>query len=107
KRDIQFTRAKSYNTFKPLGPVISTYIDGDDVDISLSINGEIKQQSNTKDFIHDIPALIENITAVMTLYPGDVILTGTPSGVGALKPGDDIEVFIEGIGTLKNKVNRI
>lgn len=107
KKDIQFTRAKSYDTFKPLGPVISTNIDGDNVDIKLSINGEVKQQSNTEDFIHNIPALIENITKVMTLYPGDVVLTGTPSGVGSLKPGDNIEIYIEGIGTLRNKVNKL
>ncbi|WP_373893550.1 fumarylacetoacetate hydrolase family protein [Virgibacillus natechei] len=107
KKDVQFTRAKSYDTFKPLGPVISTNIDGDNANISLSINGVIKQQSNTEDFIHNVSALIEEITKVMTLYPGDVILTGTPSGVGSLKPGDNIELHIEGIGTLRNKVNKV
>jgi len=104
KRDIQFTRAKSYDTFKPLGPVISTNINGNDVNISLSVNSVTKQQANTKDFIHSIDVIIEKITQVMTLYPGDVILTGTPSGVGSIKPGDKIEINIEGIGTLRNNV---
>ncbi|UJL45796.1 fumarylacetoacetate hydrolase family protein [Virgibacillus sp. NKC19-16] len=105
KKDGQFTRAKSYPTFKPLGPVIETEIyDPNNVEIKLSVNGEVKQHSNTNDLIHNVQSLIETVTEVMTLQPGDVILTGTPSGVGALKPGDEVEMEVEGIGTLKNSV---
>ncbi|WP_085507083.1 fumarylacetoacetate hydrolase family protein [Thalassobacillus devorans] len=104
KKDGQFTRAKSFPTLKPLGPVIETELDPNQVDIKLSINGEVRQHSNTNDLIHKIEALIVKVTEVMTLNPGDVIITGTPSGVGPLNPGDDIEIEIEGIGKLKNQV---
>ncbi|MFG6117996.1 fumarylacetoacetate hydrolase family protein [Thalassobacillus sp. B23F22_16] len=104
KKDGQFTRAKSFPTFKPLGPVIETGLDPNHVDIKLSINGEVRQHSNTNDLIHKIEDLIVKVTEVMTLNPGDVIITGTPSGVGPLKPGDHIEIEIEGIGKLENQV---
>lgn len=106
KKDGQFTRAKSYSTFKPLGPVIETDLDANDVGIKLSVNGEVKQNSRTTDLIHNIEELLVKVTEVMTLYPGDVILTGTPSGVGPLSPGDEVEIEIEGIGKLVNKVRR-
>ncbi|CDQ18969.1 fumarylacetoacetate hydrolase family protein [Halobacillus karajensis] len=104
KKDGQFTRAKSFATFKPLGPVIETELDPNHTGVKLTLNGEVKQQSNTNDLIHKIEKLLVKVTEVMTLQPGDVILTGTPSGVGALSPGDKVEIEIEGIGKLTNYV---
>lgn len=104
KKDGQFTRAKSFKTFKPLGPCIETDLDPNNVNIKLTLNGELKQNSNTNDLIHRIESVIATITEVMTLNPGDIILTGTPSGVGPLKPGDQVEIEIEGIGNLMNDV---
>jgi 2-keto-4-pentenoate hydratase/2-oxohepta-3-ene-1,7-dioic acid hydratase in catechol pathway len=107
KKDGQFTRAKSYPTYKPLGPVIETDLNPNNVEIKLTVNEEVKQHSNTNDLIHDIETLIVKVTEVMTLEPGDIIITGTPSGVGPLKPGDEINLEIEGIGVLKNTVTAI
>ncbi|NHM32891.1 fumarylacetoacetate hydrolase family protein [Neobacillus terrae] len=104
KKDGQFTRAKSFSTYKPLGPVIETDLNPNNLEIKLSINGEVRQHSNTNDLIHDVESLIETVTEVMTLEPGDIIITGTPSGVGPLKSGDEIKLEIEGIGTLTNYV---
>lgn len=104
KKDGQFTRAKSFATFKPLGPVIETELNPNNVEIKLTVNGEVRQHSNTDDLIHDIESLIEKVTEVMTLNPGDIIITGTPSGVGPLKPEDEVVLEIEGIGKLTNKV---
>ncbi|MFJ5768919.1 fumarylacetoacetate hydrolase family protein [Psychrobacillus sp. NPDC093180] len=104
KKDGQFTRAKSFQTFKPLGPVIENNLNPNNVNISLYVNGVTRQQSNTNDLIHDVESIIVNITEVMTLNPGDVILTGTPSGVAPLKEGDTVEIEIEGIGRLVNIV---
>lgn len=104
KKDGQFTRAKSFKTFKPLGPYIETELDPNNAGVKLTLNGEIRQDSNTNDLIHPIEKVIATITEVMTLNPGDVILTGTPSGVGPLKPGDQVEIEIEGIGKLTNDV---
>ncbi|WP_436760118.1 fumarylacetoacetate hydrolase family protein [Streptosporangium sp. V21-05] len=104
KKDVQFTRAKGFDTFCPLGPWIQTELDPGDVGIVTSVNGEIKQNSRTSKLMYDIPALIAHVSAVMTLIPGDVILTGTPEGVGPLNVGDEVSVFIEGIGTLSNRV---
>lgn len=104
KSDGQYTRAKSFDTFKPLGPVISTGLDPNHLNIKLELNGEIRQNSNTSDLIHDLETIIEHVTEVMTLYPGDVLLTGTPSGVGAIRSGDSIVIEIEGVGRLSNKV---
>jgi 2-keto-4-pentenoate hydratase/2-oxohepta-3-ene-1,7-dioic acid hydratase in catechol pathway len=104
KKDGQFTRAKSFSTYKPLGPVIETNLNPNNVDIKLTINGEVRQDSNTNDLIFDVESLIAAVTEVMTLEPGDMIITGTPSGVGPLKPGDEIKLEIEGIGTLTNFV---
>lgn len=107
KKDIQLTRAKSYNTFKPLGPIIETDINPNNLEIKLTLNGDVKQHSNTKNLVFNIENLIEKISSVMTLNPGDIILTGTPAGVGSLKPDDQVNIEIEGIGMLTNKVKSI
>ena len=98
--DGQWTRAKSFDTFCPLGPWVQTELEPGCLDIELRLNGEIRQSSDTSKMIFDVPFLISFISSVMTLNPGDVIMTGTPPGVGAVSPGDQIEVSIEGIGTL-------
>jgi 2-keto-4-pentenoate hydratase/2-oxohepta-3-ene-1,7-dioic acid hydratase in catechol pathway len=103
QKDGQWTRAKSFDTFAPFGPWIAC-IDPSDADIKTSVNGQVKQSSNTFDLIFGVPKLIEFISHVMTLEPGDVIATGTPPGVGRLEKGDVVEVEIEGIGVLKNQV---
>ncbi|WP_066912674.1 fumarylacetoacetate hydrolase family protein [Millisia brevis] len=104
KADGQWTRGKGYDTFCPLGPWIETALDPGDLRISTSVNGAIRQDGRTSDLLHDIPSIIEWISAVMTLLPGDVILTGTPEGVGPVVAGDTVSVSIEGIGTLSNPV---
>ncbi len=103
KKDGQWTRAKSFDTFAPFGPWIAK-IDPSDADIQTRVNGTVKQKSNTSDLIFSVPRLVEFISNIMTLLPGDVIATGTPSGVGPLQKGDVVEVEIEGIGVLKNSV---
>jgi 2-keto-4-pentenoate hydratase/2-oxohepta-3-ene-1,7-dioic acid hydratase in catechol pathway len=104
KADGQWSRAKGYDTFCPLGPWIETDLDPSDLAISTTLNGEVKQESRTSMIVHKIPTLIAYITSCMTLLPGDVILTGTPEGVGPMQVGDRVEVTIEGIGTLSNPV---
>ena len=104
KKDVQFTRAKSFDTFCPLGPHIETEIDPSNLSIVTRVNGAVKQNSRTSSMIFDCATIIEFITSVMTLEEGDVILTGTPEGVGPLSSGDTVEVEIEGIGTLRNVV---
>jgi 2-keto-4-pentenoate hydratase/2-oxohepta-3-ene-1,7-dioic acid hydratase in catechol pathway len=104
KRDVQFTRAKGFDTFAPLGPCIETELDPFHVTIETRVNGIVKQHGNTKDMVFDCAVIVEFVTSVMTLLPGDVILTGTPKGVGPLNSGDVVEVEIEGIGTLRNVV---
>jgi 2-keto-4-pentenoate hydratase/2-oxohepta-3-ene-1,7-dioic acid hydratase in catechol pathway len=103
-KDGQWTRAKGFDSFCPLGPWIETSLDASDVEVVGAINGTVVQQGRTGDLIHAIPTLIEAISAVMTLLPGDVILTGTPAGVSQLRPGNTVTVTIEGIGTLSNPV---
>jgi len=103
QKDGQWTRAKSFDTFAPFGPWIAS-IDPSDADINTRVNGQIRQSSNTADLIFGVPSLIEFISNVMTLEPGDVIATGTPPGIGRLEKGDVVEVEIEGIGVLKNRV---
>jgi 2-keto-4-pentenoate hydratase/2-oxohepta-3-ene-1,7-dioic acid hydratase in catechol pathway len=110
-RDIQrkenkFTRAKSFDTFCPIGPVIETELNPLSVKVISRLNGEIKQNGNTKDMIYNIYELISFISDIMTLLPGDVIATGTPSGVGPMNVGDKIEVEVEGIGVLINYVKQ-
>lgn len=104
RKDGQWTRAKSFNTFCPIGPVIETEIDPNNVNIYSRLNGEKRQSSNTKNFIFPLFTLFSYITNIMTLLPGDIITTGTPSGVGPMKPGDTVEIEVDGIGVLRNKV---
>ena len=102
--DGQWTRAKSFDTFCPLGPRTVKNIDPMNLNISTKVNGITKQNSNTKNMIFDVYELVSFVSSVMTLMQGDVIITGTPPGVGPLSVGDTVEVEIEGIGILKNKV---
>jgi 2-keto-4-pentenoate hydratase/2-oxohepta-3-ene-1,7-dioic acid hydratase in catechol pathway len=102
--DGQWTRAKGYDTFAPTGPWIETEADPDNLQLETYLNGERRQSASTSDLIFGIFRLISFISGVMTLLPGDVIATGTPSGVGPMKPGDLVEVRIQNIGTLKNFV---
>ena len=104
KKDVQFTRGKGFDTFCPLGPCIETALDPSGLGISTRVNGATKQNGNTLQMIFDCGVLIEFVSAVMTLLPGDVILTGTPAGVGPLVAGDVVEVTVEGIGALRNVV---
>ena len=105
KKDVQYTRAKGFDTFAPIGPCIATGIDpGSPIRIEGLVNGELRQSSSTADLIFGIPRLIAHISAVMTLLPGDIISTGTPAGVGPLTPGDLVTVRIEGVGDLMNPV---
>lgn len=104
KKDVQFTRAKSFDTFLPLGPHVETDLDPSNLKIQTRVNGEIKQDGSTAEMIFKCDVIFEFITQVMTLLPGDVILTGTPAGVGPLNAGDTVEVEIEGIGVLRNVV---
>jgi 2-keto-4-pentenoate hydratase/2-oxohepta-3-ene-1,7-dioic acid hydratase in catechol pathway len=104
KRDVQFTRGKSFDTFCPLGPCIATEIEPASLSLQTRVNGEIRQNGNTAQMIFPCDVIVEFITSIMTLLPGDVILTGTPAGVGPLSAGDTVEVEIEGIGTLHNVV---
>ena len=103
-RDVQWTRAKGFDTFCPLGPCIETELDQSDLALETVLNGEIKQQSRTSQLVFAVPLLVSFISHVMTLLPGDVIATGTPAGIGPMLPGDIVEVKIEGIGTLRNYV---
>ena len=104
-KDGQWSRAKGFDTFCPVGPVV-----GDEVDpwagvgVETRVNGEIRQQGNTRDFIFPLDVVIRHISQVMTLLPGDLIATGTPKGVGPVVAGDVIEVKVEGVGTLRNPV---
>jgi 2-keto-4-pentenoate hydratase/2-oxohepta-3-ene-1,7-dioic acid hydratase in catechol pathway len=100
--DGQWTRAKGYDTFAPIGPWIETDIDSDKLKLETYLNGELRQSASTNDLIFGASKLISFISAVMTLLPGDVIATGTPSGIGPISPGDVIEIRIEKIGTLRN-----
>ncbi len=104
RSDVQFTRAKGYDSFCPLGPWIETVLDPSDLRLVTRVNGKVKQDGRTSQMIHDIPTQIAFISGVMTLLPGDVILTGTPAGVGPIKDGDTVSVEIEGIGMLSNPV---
>ena len=108
--DVQFTRAKGFDSFCPLGPWIETDLDPqafkDGVRLQTHLNGEVVQDGSTADMIFDIPTLIAHVSSVMTLLPGDVILTGTPEGVGPMQVGDEVEVSIAGLGSLTNPVAR-
>ena len=108
RADVQFTRGKGFDTFCPLGPWVETDLDPqhfiDGVAIRTHLNGEVVQDGTTADMIFDIPTLIAYVSSVMTLLPGDVILTGTPEGVGPMEVGDEVEVSVAGLGSLTNKV---
>jgi len=103
-KDIQYTRAKGFDAFAPLGPCIATDIDPLDVTIQTWLNGDLRQNTSTKDMIFNVYELVSFVSHVMTLLPGDVISTGTPPGVGKMRPRDVVEVRIEGIGSLRNTI---
>ncbi|MFN8125881.1 MAG: fumarylacetoacetate hydrolase family protein [Candidatus Nanopelagicales bacterium] len=103
-RDGQWTRAKGFDTFCPLGPWIETDAPGPDAVVQCTVNGEVRQSAPISDMIYGIGALIAHVTSVMTMLPGDVLLTGTPAGVGPLSDGDHVKVTIDGIGSLDNEV---
>ncbi len=102
--DGQWTRAKGFDSFCPIGPWIDTDLDPSDVEVRCTVGDQVRQQGRTKDMIFDIPTLVSYISHVMTLLPGDVILTGTPAGVGPLIDGDNVAVSVGGLGTLSNPV---
>ncbi len=104
KADGQWTRAKSFDTFCPVGPEIVKDIDPDDLSIKLTLNGAVKQFSNTENMIFKVDYLVFYISQIMTLEPEDILLTGTPVGVGPMQVGDEVAVEIAGIGKLVNKV---
>lgn len=106
-KDGQWTRAKSFDTFAPLGPCIATDLDPSRLKIKTFLNGKLRQSGNTQNFIFKVPFLIQYISQIMSLEPGDVVTTGTPSGIGPMSPGDKVDVQIEGIGTLSNTVMRV
>jgi 2-keto-4-pentenoate hydratase/2-oxohepta-3-ene-1,7-dioic acid hydratase in catechol pathway len=101
-KDGQYSRAKGFDTFAPIGPCVAVGLDPSALDVEGWVNAERRQKSNTRELIFPVPYLIEHISRFMTLNPGDIIPTGTPSGVGALVPGDRVMVKVEGIGTLAN-----
>ncbi len=104
RSDVQFTRAKGFDSFCPLGPWIETELDTSDLRVTTHLNGDLMQDGRTKDMVFDVPTLVSYVSSVMTLLPGDVILTGTPDGVGPMNVGDEVEVTVSGIGSLTNKV---
>jgi 2-keto-4-pentenoate hydratase/2-oxohepta-3-ene-1,7-dioic acid hydratase in catechol pathway len=104
RKDVQFTRSKSFDTFCPLGPWIETELDPSDLALSTSLGDQIKQAGRTSQMVFDVPSIIAYISSVMTLLPADVIMTGTPAGVGPMQVHDEVTVTIEGIGGLTNRV---
>ena len=104
RKDVQFTRAKSFDTFCPVGPFIVDGLDPLKLVVTTRVNGTVKQNGRTADMAFSVPCLIRYLADIMTLFPGDLIATGTPAGVSPLKDGDVVEVEIEGIGVLRNKV---
>jgi 2-keto-4-pentenoate hydratase/2-oxohepta-3-ene-1,7-dioic acid hydratase in catechol pathway len=104
ERDGQWTRAKGFDTFCPLGPWIETEVDPSDLELTTRVNGEVRQRARTSQLRFGVPALIAYVSQIMTLLPGDVLLTGTPAGSGPMTDGDEVSVSIEGIGTLTNRV---
>jgi len=106
KKDVQFTRGKGFDTFCPFGPWIETELDPGNLSLKTTLHGEIKQKTSTGNLVFPVNELVSFISHVMTLLPGDVIATGTPSGIGPMQPGDTVEVTVENIGTLRNYVVR-
>ena len=106
RKDVQFTRGKSFDTFCPVGPVIETQLDVSDIRVTARVNGVIKQDGRTSQMVFPVDFLIRYISNQMTLVEGDIIATGTPSGVSKMEPGDVCEVEIEGLGVLRNPVEK-
>ncbi|HEX8710138.1 MAG TPA: fumarylacetoacetate hydrolase family protein [Pyrinomonadaceae bacterium] len=104
RKDVQFTRAKSFDTFCPTGPWIVTELDPSDLELATRVNGELKQHARTSMMAFSVPFLLRYISRMMTLWPGDLIATGTPAGVSRLRPGDVVEVEVAGVGILRNQV---
>ena len=104
RKDVQFTRGKGFDTFCPVGPWIITDLDPTNVAVTTRVNGEVKQNGNTRDMAFPVSLLITYISSIMTLYPGDLIATGTPAGVSRMKHGDTVEVEVGGIGILRNSI---
>lgn len=104
KKDIQFTRAKSFDTFCPVGPVVVKDVDPSNLNIKTYLNNQLKQRGNTSDMIFDVYEIISFVSHIMSLYPHDIIITGTPPGVGPMQIGDKVSIEIEGIGILTNIV---
>jgi 2-keto-4-pentenoate hydratase/2-oxohepta-3-ene-1,7-dioic acid hydratase in catechol pathway len=105
-KDVQFTRAKSFDTFASIGPCIAVGIDTSRLRIKTFLNGKLRQSGSTRNMVFPVPFLIRYVSHIMTLYPGDVITTGTPDGVGPMSPGDRVDIQIESIGTLSNMVRK-
>ena len=104
RADVQFTRAKSFDTFCPVGPWLESDLDPGDIRVTTAVNGDVRQDARTSQMVFPVDFLVRYVSRQMTLLPGDIIATGTASGVGPLEPGDTVEVTIEGIGTLRNPV---
>lgn len=103
-KDGQYTRCKGFDTFAPIGPCIAVGLDGRDLQVQGFVNGAVRQNSRSRELIFTIPELVQFISSVMTLLPGDIISTGTPSGIGPIRPGDQVTVHVEGVGALTNPV---
>jgi 2-keto-4-pentenoate hydratase/2-oxohepta-3-ene-1,7-dioic acid hydratase in catechol pathway len=106
-KDGQFTRAKSFDTFAAVGPCVVTDLDPSSLKIKTFLNGKLRQSGNTKNLIFNVPFLVRFISQIMTLYPGDIITTGTPAGIGPMNPGDRVDIQIENIGTLSNTIMKV
>ena len=104
KKDVQYTRAKGFDTFAPIGPCVALGLDPSALTVEGLVNGAVRQSSSSRELIFPVATLVAHVSRVMTLLPGDVILTGTPSGVGPIVPGDTVTIRIEGIGELTNRV---
>lgn len=105
-KDGQWTRAKSFDTFCPLGPCIETELDPSNLQVQAVLNGRTVQDGNTRELVFSVPEILYHVSRVMTLFPGDVIATGTPAGIGPLKPGDTVTIHVQGIGRLTNPVQQ-
>jgi 2-keto-4-pentenoate hydratase/2-oxohepta-3-ene-1,7-dioic acid hydratase in catechol pathway len=103
-KDGQYTRCSGFDTFAPIGPCVAVGLEGKDLEVRGYVNGQMRQNSRTRELIFTIPELVTFITSVMTLLPGDIISTGTPSGIGPIAPGDSVTIHVEGVGALTNPV---
>jgi 2-keto-4-pentenoate hydratase/2-oxohepta-3-ene-1,7-dioic acid hydratase in catechol pathway len=104
KKDGAYTRAKGFDTFAPIGPCIAVGLDARDLRVTGFVNGDSRQDSRTRELIFTVPELVEFISSIMTLLPGDIISTGTPAGIGPIRPGDSVTIHVEGVGALTNPV---